>query len=323
VSETICGCGVPTSGAWLCDDCGKTFSYAIVNVGVYFDDLSTVITRRVRYGVTGANKGSIGKEQPLPVDMRFINATPGARGQHYNGLPLAAGRATLARGAQLQWDAKATVVAWCRTIMEDQPEATGPACAACIHQSCTTIRRRRWPTDTMGSMVHYLARQFRWLIREQWAPDMLDEFLNLEHRLSNMVDRPPSRWYAGKCSATDESGNYCTAELYAQTDKGTIDCPACDTRHDVSVRRDILLREAKGYLVTATEAASALMSWTDYDGTEERLVDRIRKWRDREKLEVADVTSLYGRDRHLYRLGDIQDLLVKHAQRQQQQTLSA
>jgi hypothetical protein len=138
-----------------------------------------------------------------------------------------------------------------------------------------------------------------------------------------MVDRPASRWYAGKCSATDETGNSCPAELYANTEKGRIVCPACETEHDIATRRDFLLAEAKGYLVTATEAAAALMSWTDYGGTEERLVDRIRKWRNRGDLEVADVTSLHGRDRHLYRLGDIQDRLVKHAQREQERAIGA
>jgi hypothetical protein len=97
-------------------------------------------------------------------------------------------------------------------------------------------------------------------------------------------------------------------------DSGTITCPACGTEHDVASRRDFLLAEAKDYQVTATEAAQALLAWTDYDGTETKLVDRIRKWRDRGHLEVRDVTSLSGRDRHLYRLGDIQVLLIGDAQ---------
>jgi hypothetical protein len=302
MTETICRCGQPTSGAWLCDDCGKTLDHAIINVGIYTHDLDIVLTRRTRYSTTTATKTTTGKVQPLVIDMRWADRS--------------------GTGSQLTYDAKATIIAWTQTIKDDQPQLAGPACPHCLHVSCSQTRRRRWPTDTIGSMIHYLARQRRHILSQQWAPDILDELLDLEHRLTWMVDRPADRWYAGRCSVNLE-GQECDAELYARDDRGHIDCPKCGIRHDVAERREVLLGEAKNYLVTATEAATALMAWTDYDGSENKLVDRIRKWRDRDQLEVADVTSLYGRDRHLYRLGDIQDLLVKTAQRQQAQTLSA
>nr|MDQ3432680.1 hypothetical protein [Actinomycetota bacterium] len=231
-----------------------------------------------------------------------------------------------APGSQLKWDTWNTLVAWCRTVMEDLPDRLGPACSSCIHVSCTAVRRDRWPANTVPSMVNYLARQYRFLLAQSWVTVMLDEVLNLEHRLARMVDRPADRWYAGKCSARDEQETgaaACAAELYASTDRGAIVCPACRTVHDVAGRREFLLDEAKAYLVTATEAAGALLAWTDYAGSETKLVDRIRKWRDRDRLEVADVTSLNGRDRHLYRLGDIQALMVGDAQTRQHRTLTA
>jgi hypothetical protein len=319
-----CSCGKPTSGAWLCERCEKTFRWALVNVGSYLADLETVTTRRARFGVSGSSKGSIGKTVPLPVDMRFVSAGSPSKNDH-SGRPRPA---TLAPGAQLKWDAWNTLVAWCRTIMEDQPEVYGPAHDDCLDTSCSQIRRRRFPRNTLTSMVHYLARQFRLILTEQWAPDILDEMLDLERRLARMVDRPADRWYAGKCSARDPfdpPGVLCTAELYATADRGWIECPQCATRHDVSERREFLLAEAKDIRVTATEAARALIAWTDYDGTETKLVDRIRKWRDHDKnpLEVRDVTSLAGRDRHLFRLGDIQERLIGDAQDAQTKRVSS
>lgn len=315
MNQTVCTCGKPTSGAWLCDDCQKTLRWALVNVGSYLADLETVATRRARFGVTGNTKGSIGKAVPLPVDMRFVSAGPPPKND-LSGRPRGA---TIAPGSQLKWDAWNTIVAWCRVIMEDQPEVAGPVHVDCLDVSCSQIRRRRYPRNTTASMLHYLARQFRLIVSEEWAPVILDEMLDLERRLARMVDRPADRWYAGKCSARDPfdpAGVMCTSELYANADRGWIDCPGCGTRHDVAERRDFLLAEAKDILVTATEAARALLAWTDYDGTETKLVDRIRKWRDRDKdpLEVRDVTSLAGRDRHLYRLGDIQERLIGDAQ---------
>lgn len=293
----MCDCGRPTAGAILCDHCCKTLAIAIANIAAYWTDLGTVARKQTRYGSGAATKGSIGKEQPLPVDGRFTDVT--------------------GSGTQVRWDAWNTIVAWCRTVMEDHPELHGPACRECLHVSCSAIRRRRWPANTVPSMCAYLDRQFRWIVREQWAPVLLDELLHTERRMARLVDRPADRWYAGKCSATDASGNLCEAELYATAERGTITCRGCEAEHDVAGRRDFLLAEAKEYLVTATEAARALIAWTDYDGTEDKLVKRISMWRDRERLDVADVTSLNGRDRHLYRLGDIQDLLIAHAQRTQ------
>jgi hypothetical protein len=304
-----CRCGKPTSGAAICEKCDTTMGYAVANIAAYYEDLGTVATKRARYGTQGATKGSIGKAQPLPVDLRFVS-----------GPPIAAHRgASIAPGTQLRWDTWNTVVAWCRTLMEEQPELHGPTCRTCLHVSCHVTKRRRWPHNTLRSMCLYLDRQHSWIAGQDWAPDMLDEMLDLERRLKRMIDRPADRWYAGKCSVPDEDGADCPTELYALEDRGWIDCPTCGIRHDVAERRDVLLDEAKDYLVTATEAAGALLAWTDYDGTEDKLVDRIRKWRDRGRLDVADVTSLHGRDRHLYRLGDIQALMIEAAQQRQAQ----
>ena len=318
MSAQTCRCGKPTAGAPLCPRCQTTFKWALVNVSVYYVDLDTVAQKQTRYSAT-ATKGSIGKTQPLPVDLRFADK-PGKIEIQRDGKTV---EIQIGGGTELRHEVRNTVVTWCRVVMAEQPELRGPACVDCLHVSCSAVRRRRWPTSSLPSMVAYLARQFRLILAEPWVWDLFDELLALERQLARMVNRPAERWYAGRCSATDESGNSCTAELYAREDSGQLTCPACGTQHDVTERRDFLLAEAKDYQVTATEAAGALLAWTDYDGTEKKLIDRIAKWRDRGDLDVRDVTSLNGRDRHLYRLGDIQDLLVEHAQRTQKRRIGA
>lgn len=295
--QTCDHCDTPTAGARLCETCTKTLAYALANVSAYYEDLTTVATKATRYGSGVATRGSIGKEQPLPADGRFLDLT--------------------GDGTEVRWGVWNSVAAWCRVLMEESRRAFGPTCGGpCLHLTCAAIRRTAWPRNTLRSQVAYFDRQFRWIIRAEWADEFLDEMLDNERRLRKLIDRPVDRWYAGKCSVgTDEV--HCTAELYALAGAATVTCPACGFEHDVATRRDFLLKQAREYLVTATEAAQALLSWTDYEGTEGKLVDRIRKWRDRELLDVADVTSLNGRDRHLYRLGDVQDLLVKSAQREQ------
>lgn len=303
MTEHECQCGRPTAGAWLCPRCQGTLAIAIANTAAYFDDLDTVLTKRARYGGQGSTKGSIGRTQPLPVDGRFTDRA--------------------GQGSEIRWGAWNTVSTWCRVVMEEQPERIGPACAsACLHTSCAAVRRTRWPADTMRSMCLYLDRQFRWIVREQWVTELMDELLDVERRLKRIVDRPADRWYAGKCSAPNEDEPDCPTDLYAQADRGWIDCPTCGIRHDVAERRTILLAEAKGYLVTATEAAGALIAWTDYDGTEVNLVKRISEWHARGRLEAHGSDHVGGKDRQLYRLGDVQVLLVEWAQHAQQRRLA-
>lgn len=297
-----CGhCGKPTQGTTLCDKCATTAAYAIANIAAYTDDADTVRAKQARYGDPNG-KASVGKTMPLPVDMRFVSGPPRLI---LDTRPLGGSHA--APAAQLMWDVRATLVAWCRVLMDEQARVHGPTCVACLHVTCHTARQRRWPDDTVRGMCRYLDRTHRWWESRDWAPAMLDELLDLERRLRRLVDRPPSRQYAGRC--------HCDAELYALEGKTTMHCQACGAEHDVASRREFLLREASDYLVTATEAASALLSWTDCDWAHAKIVDRIRRWRDRGTLDVADVTSLSGRDRHLYRLGDVQALLVVEAQR--------
>jgi hypothetical protein len=145
-----------------------------------------------------------------------------------------------------------------------------------------------------------------------------------------MVDSPPERWYAGRCGYTEDDLTAaihgrkpatCETELYAIAEKGTITCQGCGIQHDVGERRDFLLEEAKDINVTATEAAGALMAWTDYDGTTKKLIDLIAYWRDNDALDDHGVTEVNGQWRKVYRLGDVQDLLIQHAQREQERRI--
>lgn len=293
-----CGaCQRPTSGGVLCDyiehgerrGCATTLAHAIVNIGLYYHHAHPNDHRQIGGG-----------EPARTLDGRTIGGTP--------TMP----------ATQTRWDSWATIVAWARIHMEQRPQLHGPTCnTPCLHTTCADIHRRTWPTNTIPSMTHYLARQHRWTITQTWAPLMLDELCDIERRLRRLVDIPASKWYAGRCMVPNQDGVACDAELYASTERGTIDCPMCGIEHDVADRRDYLLEQASDMLVTASTAAVALAAWTDYDGDPGRLTKRISEWRERGRLEVQDVTSLVGRDRHLYRLGDIQVLLAGHVRRKQ------
>lgn len=120
------------------------------------------------------------------------------------------------------------------------------------------------------------------------------------------LDGPPERWFAGPC---DDCGH----DLYATPGRETVQCLHCDPPlvYDVADRRRWLLEAAEEYLGTATEVSRAITALGDEPVTYRRILN----WRDSGMLMVRGHTP--DADQHsLYRLGDVQDLVIKAAQRQ-------
>lgn len=296
MTDRACSCGRTVhAGTHLCRACVRTLDVALTHIAEHDSDLATLRSKHTRYGSPGANTGQLGNTQPLIIDLRFVALTNAQMADDWQ-IPGKEGQ-----GTALHHDTRTTLTRWTRTSLQAWPTLTPPA----AH---------------VPGMCMFLAGILTAIAGQPWSTALLADMLRLERALTRLVDRPPERWYAGKCSHQRQTGDgttACPAELYAEADSGYITCRNCGHRHDVASRREFLLTEARHVLVTATEAAGALLAWTDYDGSETKLVDLIGKWRDRGLLEVADVTSLLGRDRHLYLLGHIQDLLVRHAQDEQ------
>lgn len=317
-----CPCGHPVNGTTLCARCTHTLDVALANVAAHHDDLWTLRTKTAHYGTSGPTRTSVGKEQPIGADLRFV-APSRATSKGEWQVPGREGS-----GTDLIADVRTTITTWVRTSLNQWPPLRPILCNDILCDRCAPLRgeavHRQPPRDSIASCCGYLQRLLPRLVVQPWADTLLADMLRLERALARMVDRPPERWYAGKCSTPDpdDPGRIvCQGELYATAESGTVKCPTCGTSHDVAARREFLLHEAREYAVTATEAATALIAWTDYDGSQTKLVDRIRKWRDRDRLAVVDVTSLQGKDRHLYRLGDVQELLIEHAQRAQERRM--
>ena len=304
-------------GTSLCDRCVKTFDIALTNIAGDWPDLETLRThaKAVRYDRGGGKGGT--KSRPLGVDLRFVRPSNAAK----EGPDAVPGRE--GRGTELVHAARNALVGWTRILLEDYPPACGPVCGRpCLHRSCAEVRRRAHPRDTIPAVCYYLQGHLSAIAASDWAGEALTEACRIERELTVLLDIPPVRWYAGRCGAGDDSGNECTAEVYAIEDDLLVRCPACGTEHDVQWRRDVLLEEAKNYHVTATEAASALVAWTDLAESDVKLVDRIRKWADRRRIEVVGHVEVKGQERRLYRLGDVQALLVEAAQREQERVLT-
>lgn len=293
-STTACtSCSKPTSGAALCERCTKTLDIALANVAAYYADAGSVVrTRQTRYGSGISTRGSIGKEQPLPVDGRFLDV---------NG-----------SGTQARWDTWNTIVTWCRVVMAEQPELAGPVCVTCLHPSCHAVRRRRWPRNTVPSMCAYLERQRRYVLAEPWAADLLDELTHVERRLRYLVDRPADGWYAGECGAVDaETEAVCTRVLYADPTNPFVRCRDCGTTWSVAERRDWLIKEAEDREATVRTLARIVTTLGAHDASESRLENRISQWVTRGRLKPNGKRVIDGKPRPVYRVGDVLDLLAR------------
>lgn len=282
-------------GAFLCGKCVTTLARALANVAAYYADLETLRTRRraVRYDGPTTKGGK--KEQPVGMDLRFAAVRRDTEGN------LTEGRAT-----EVEHLARNAAVTWARVVLGEWPNLTAPA-------------------DNVPAVCAFLHSVTTAVAGQAWAVEMLRDFRRAENRLRGLVDTAPPKWYAGKCSAPlggDEDTD-CDVDLYARAERGALVCKGCGAEHDIAGRREVLLREAKDILVVATEAAGALLAWTDYGGSEAKLVDRIRKWHERGRLANHGSIPVNGKNRLLYRLGDIQDMMVADAQAEQTRRVGA
>lgn len=133
------------------------------------------------------------------------------------------------------------------------------------------------------------------LMRSNDAPVIAEEALYRHRRAYAVIDRPPEAWFAGRCR--------CGADLYAADRASVIECRSCFAIYDVAEQRAKLLAGVEDMLATATEICRAV-------GLLDKPVTRsqLDNWHARGQL------ARRGRSpagHHLYRVGDVLDLLAR------------
>lgn len=284
--STTCQCGKPTAGAIMCDTCSRLLAKIINNIDGYHRDLDDVRTKRARL-TNGNGAAASGHTQPLIVDARFLEAT--------------------GQGTMVENDTRTTLIAWCRTIMEDQPKVVGPAHDDCLHVSCSAVRQRRWPRDTVASMCDYLIRQQRHILAAKWAPVIHDELIDLENRLRRLVDRRPGKVFLGACTKTIEPSDACNHAVYAieGEDWGTCTAKDCDNVYNVAASRHGLEEALDEQLYTGAEIAS-LSTYLALNASREQVRQAIKMWGHRGRI-TAHATNQNNEPMYLY--GNVRVLL--------------
>lgn len=221
--------------------------------------------------------------------------------------------------------AKTELVSWVRILLEEDASL-------------------RTPPDTVVGLVQFLTRHMRRVAAAEWAGEFARSVLATERQLRRIVERGRGRWFAGSCWAVlrperphdgtscgcgchnapglpcDVPGGcglefgvveaeLCERELYAVPGTAWVRCPDCGTNHRVSERRAILLEQARDSLLPVATIAHVCATLLDDEPSVERLRKRVQKWTERGDL----VWVANDGGTRLYRVGDVLDLLTRHA----------
>lgn len=262
--------------AYACPQCAGRVRDALLRLADLADELDVTIARQSRTG----SGGSGSDRHPLPVDL----------------------------GASYDTDAVVnTITTWARHAAEIRGWGRG---GVDEHDRSSLAQTASW-----------LATQVEWLRHQPEASEALDELADACSLAVRIVDRRTARWYAGPCGAppqeiaaeqtgTDEGDGQgsCNADLYAHPGAHTITCRVCGTIHDARQRREWLLKEARDQVAHAELVGRALAALgLDVDPA------RVRRWANRGLIADQGTRMVDGRERPVYRIGDVETVAVMMA----------
>jgi hypothetical protein len=194
---------------------------------------------------------------------------------------------------------RSTLVAWAQIVVDE--------------------RGVSWPHDTLPDISAFLLRHLDWLTHHPDAAEAVDELSFATRQARAVIDRAPDHWYAGRCEHVDLEAQVeaivtstpgpppCPEELYVKAGAQTVTCRTCSTEHDVTQRRQKLVRRVEDQLATASELTSAVSNLVRPIS-----LNTIKSWVRRKRLTEHSK----GPDGvALYRVGDVLDLLAADALR--------
>lgn len=160
-----------------------------------------------------------------------------------------------------------------------------------------------WPDDAPVAMARWLLARVNRIRAHPDGGQAVDEITAAVAIAWRVIDRPPRRWYAGRCDT-------CGEHLYAAPAAVRFTCPECGTGYDTATRQDWLRTSAEDQLAHAALASQALTTLARPVTPE-----RIRQWAARGQLAAHSVDA-HGRP--LYRIGEIIGLLARAARHEKQ-----
>lgn len=279
-------------GIRLCEKCQQTTTYALTNIATYYADLDLVPTMGVkRRGNTAAD--------PTGIAAAHIIRDP---------------------VAEIDDETLDTLARWARRLHAGRAPRAVP------------------------DLAPWLTRHLSTIVTTAWAGEMLRDLLRLERRLRKVAARADTGQYVGTCDneiqpelihdqqtcacachldeafACDVPGGcgveyavleaqLCGHPLYAPRDTHSLKCRGCGSFWDVRARRQALVRKAEDELAPVAVIAHLAALWIG-EPSVAKVEGRIRIWVHRKRIRHVTTKVIDGRDRKVYRVGDVLDLLT-------------
>lgn len=199
--------------------------------------------------------------------------------------------ASRSRGTALPYDTRASDAATAlRDVLAGWIRAISPAGVQDTHTAVMALQ---------------LLRQVPAIRQRDDAARRLDDLTAAVIRCLRVIDRPPSRIYAGPCPD-------CGTDLLGKPGHLAVTCRGCGAGHSIAERQEWLRGELDGVLGSASWCATAAtaLGLPVAEAT-------IRSWVHRRKLAARhhEPRRPGGAERPLYRLADVLDLALERAAR--------
>jgi hypothetical protein len=284
-------------GIALCERCQQTATYALTNIAAYYADLDRV--------PTSDDNRRRGNSAPDPT-----------------GVAAAAVRVDPVTVADQEVTNSLTT--WARCLVDDRPGVGLPP--ARVPQLAP------WLSDRLPSIVTLA-----------WAGDMLADLLVSERLLKRVAQRARTGNYLGVCGnqtnievvhdwqvcgcschlgdayVCDVTGgcgtdvvlvqtSICDRSLYAGHDDRWVTC-GCGATWDARARRQDIVRAIEDQLAPVAIIARLAAAFAG-EASVGQVEARIRKWAERKHIRHVTTKVIDGRERRVYRVGDVLDLLA-------------
>lgn len=308
-------CGARTDG-FMCTGHGAQLRRTLEEIPGLMHDLSILATGQARvYRRNG---------RPVPVETWDIELdripTRLRSRQAQVALPATRGMVNLAARTKLD-DTWTTLTVWARWLLQFPPgdtNAAGPVCVRCGHPSCQQIAPLR-PPLTAGTLCDWIRERVNAARYVEDGLALYASITRMRGEIVRMVDRAPSRVYAGPCHAPTAAGR-CERPLFAWPGDGDIVCDgfALESAYDVGCRAVHTRGDrAEWLLAELDDRLATLAFWQQWLP---QLRDDLTwpnrstwwRWRDTSRLEVK---SIDREARELYRGGDVLALVAREQPR--------
>lgn len=150
-----------------------------------------------------------------------------------------------------------------------------------------------------------LAKHLTTISATEWAGVLVRKLSEHEAILRDLTEEVAPGWYAGSCGQ-------CGASTYVIRGLTWVKCRTCGVTTYARDHLKTVLDEASDWVARPRELARAIVALVNDEDSETRLLERIKKWSQRGKIQSYRKTDDDGDEvgpKH-YRLGDILDRVL-------------